>query len=484
MTAFRRWPISDARLLSITLDATITSQHLVPQKRSITDTIQLHQNPNRSIWDNITPYPKQQPSVHSGHNFSLCNMSAAAGGGPPPPGGNGNEPWKTPKGKGRSELPQGVPWAPEDNEHNEWDINVKIKTCKCSICGERVKKESYSIQCKNCYFHICKQCAEPDGESGPMHKANAYFQLTDRCKCTYGGNRVPAFSRWINKHPEEIQGPPKRFEEDRRMREIKARTKEKQLKQQAEAEAKAEKHAASGQSFELQDDPFVGPNVSHPTIASNKRDCRGERKDYRDPETPSDSDNLEEPLKKQPRRGTTSGHTEGFRQRETSPFELGDQDVQEDFATFNESKKSAKSAAPVQHLRGGTTIVFGAGIVGLCIARELAAVMNETNTEHNIIVVDIRESFCCLASRECSGLLTIQGGKKEFNGLAALSLSCWQETLSPLGPDTLAELTGFQTIDTYKVKKSAGDVHQHKPSWYTGHKKEVFTRDPQTSGKL
>jgi hypothetical protein len=39
---------------------------------------------------------------------------------------------------------------------------------------------------------------------------------------------------------------------------------------------------------------------------------------------------------------------------------------------------------PCQHLDGGSTVIVGAGIVGMCIARQLAGTTRATNTAHKV----------------------------------------------------------------------------------------------------
>jgi len=194
------------------------------------------------------------------------------------------------------------------------------------------------------------------------------------------------------------------------------------------------------------------------------------RKDYRDPDTPSESEASEQPTSKKSYRGTES----------TSKAKL----CHDKTSVSRVAKQSTKDAASLQHLQGGTTVIVGAGIVGLCVARELATELRTNRTEHRIIVVDIQDKYCRMASGECSGLLSIDHASEKINGLAELSRGCWGEMFRSAGADEVFKLARFRQSSVYHVRNGPKNDHEHKPSWYIGKNNETFEENPQTIGKL
>ena len=139
------------------------------------------------------------------------------------------------------------------------------------------------------------------------------------------------------------------------------------------------------------------------------------------------------------------------------------------------------TTASYSHLRAGSTIIVGAGIVGLNIARELAMQTEKAGIRHAITVVDIQEDVCCLASANCAGLLSIHGRPDSLQALCDLSLEAWGDFADTPG---FPESTKLQLDSVYTVARSDGKNRDAKPSWYTGHELDITEQDSTSIGKL
>jgi hypothetical protein len=116
----------------------------------------------------------------------------------------------------------------------------------------------------------------------------------------------------------------------------------------------------------------------------------------------------------------------------------------------------------IQHLHNKTTVIIGAGVIGLAIARELAAAARFTHTNHEIIVVEKRKSVAQETSQHCIGIIAEHGVPKGYEHLLASSLESWRALLAieayskelqhqpggaihverPIGPEENASMTG------------------------------------------
>lgn len=95
--------------------------------------------------------------------------------------------------------------------------------------------------------------------------------------------------------------------------------------------------------------------------------------------------------------------------------------------------KVAKAPEPEHHLAHTTTIVIGAGLVGLFIARELAMrVKQEKATlDHQVVIVEARPGHTQCGSYQCAGLINSSNmPSAKFGTLHDLSQSCWKDLLA------------------------------------------------------
>ncbi|KAK4549354.1 hypothetical protein LTR36_006351 [Oleoguttula mirabilis] len=412
-------------------------------------------------------------------------MSAAAGAPPPPDppcGGGGGGPSRDRPDE--SEPPKPWPNDKAHNGHNNWAKNTTVKTCKCKLCDQRVK--DYSWKCSFCSRHLCKECAETNGASRPKDKHLAANYLTNVDGCFYPSGQPPYMHAEL-----EALGllslPQKRSEVILRDMRIKAEIKRKKLEANNSVNGKVEDDSEGGKSKKQRtnvqndnDSPTPGPSrprnsngtykaivTAEPTIASSKAPRKSAvRKSYG--ESSSDERSPEQRTADQPRHHNKSASTpKKAAKKPTAPT--------------SDASSALQAQLPCAHLDRGGTVIIGAGIIGLCIARELAMKAAHTNTRHKITVLEIRDGPGELASANCSGLLSIHDMPKPMNELSELTIECWTALFQTPG---FMEATDLRQDCVYQVARLNGKGKKHKPSWYTGHDLDSFRDDQWTVGKL
>ncbi|KAK5124990.1 hypothetical protein LTR85_001180 [Meristemomyces frigidus] len=408
-------------------------------------------------------------------------MSAAPGA--PPPTNLGGGPSNTPP----DENDPSKPW-PNDkahNGHNNWAKNSTIKTCKCKLCDQRVKK--YSWKCSFCSRHLCNECAEENGASRPKDKYLAADYLTNVDGCYYPSGQPPYMHAQL-----EALGllslPQKRSEVILRDMRIKADIKrKKELKAKAEADGEDEDEDGGGKpkrqrkaNEDGHDSPTAGPSRprnsngtyrtslnAEPTIASSKAPRKSARPmSYG--ELSSDEPSPEEQTHDPPR------HQGKSASKSKRPSKVV-------AALTSDDSPALRAQLPCAQLDRGDTVIIGAGIAGLCIARELAMKAARTNTRLKITVLDIRDGPSELASGSCAGLLSIHNIPNPMNELSGLTIECWTEMFGTPG---FIEATDLRQDCVYQVARLDGKGKKHKPSWYSGHDLDSFRDDKWTVGKL
>ncbi|KAI7282801.1 hypothetical protein KC345_g3281 [Hortaea werneckii] len=367
-----------------------------------------------------------------------------------------------------------APTGKQQNGHNDWRKNTKIKTAKCAICGYRVS--DWSWVCSKFSCHVCSDCIEKDPSTrgeGDLRGALYWYQynylardwLKAVCGCRYSTRQAPYIKEKFMQHRWECL-PPIKNEELEAGKE--------QKRKQAEKKRLQQEHLSEDEEDSMPDDSkdppdywfpnleFEGSASARPTIAgSRQKRAQLMAPTYQEPGTPEEVD-ME----------SSSASTPSVDLNPRLSNVLPD--------PFVDTTKPPTTAS-YSHLRGGSTIIVGAGIVGLNIARELAMQTEQAGIRHAITVVDIQEDVCCLASANCAGLLSIHGRPNPLQSLCDLSLEAWGD---------LADVPGFQEstklrLDSvYTVARSDGKNRDAKPSWYTGHELDSFEQDSTSIGKL
>ncbi|GAB1737770.1 hypothetical protein NU219Hw_g2177t1 [Hortaea werneckii] len=370
-----------------------------------------------------------------------------------------------------------APTGKQQNGHNDWRKNTKIKTAKCAICGYRVS--DWSWVCSKFSCNICSDCIEKDPSTrgkGNLRGALYWYQynylardwLKAVCGCRYSTRQAPYIKEKFMQHRWECL-PPIKNDELEAGKEQKRKQAEKKRLQQEQHLTEDDQDMAAGSIQEDDEGPnhsmdheFEGSVSARPTMAgSRQKRAQPFAPFYQEAATPEEV--------------ATEGSTASSSSADLNP---GLSSILPD--PFIDAIKP-ETATSYSHLRGGSTIIVGAGIVGLNIARELAIQTEQAGIRHAITVVDIREDACCLASGDCAGLLSVHARPNPLQGLCDLSLEAWGDLADTPG---FHESTKLRLDSVYMVARLNGKNRDSKPSWYTGHDLDSFEQDGTSMGKL
>ncbi|KAF2764242.1 nucleotide-binding domain-containing protein [Teratosphaeria nubilosa] len=130
---------------------------------------------------------------------------------------------------------------------------------------------------------------------------------------------------------------------------------------------------------------------------------------------------------------------------------------------------------------GLTTITVGAGVIGLSVARELAlSAANDSNTKHTVIVIDIRDKPCTLASEACSGILAARKAPRELQSLFELASEGWLQILN----DRSSAINFKDGENVRLISPGNGKSHQQSPSWFPSQREDTFSTADDTMGRI
>ncbi|KXT12814.1 hypothetical protein AC579_1817 [Pseudocercospora musae] len=262
----------------------------------------------------------------------------------------------------------------------DWQKDSKIKTCKCNVCGYRVK--NYSWQCQHCMKRICSGCTEWKGTSSPQHRAIADDHLQQGCWCGFIGKINPAMEG-------QIPPPP--------LPDTSQRPRQGSRKRKRRSAAKEESTASES----LSEQDFQNTSQESLSQVARERPVRNKKKpNYADQErqaisTPS-TKKIKISLQKQP------------------PTDIS-------------------VASP-------STVIVGAGVIGMFIALELAEKAYTCKITHDITVIDINSAPCKLASGHCTGIISTAILDEQWQPLLGVSLPLWEELL---GDQNFRKSSGF-----------------------------------------
>ncbi|KXT07306.1 hypothetical protein AC578_461 [Pseudocercospora eumusae] len=281
----------------------------------------------------------------------------------------------------------------------DWQKDSKIKTCKCNVCGNRVK--NYSWQCQHCMKRICSECAEWEGTSSPRHRAIADDHLQQGCWCGFIGKINPAMEAHI---------PPPPLPDTSQ----KALQRSKKRKRGSAAKAESTTSASPSEQ-DLQD---ISQDSLSKVELARERPVRNRKKKtyYADLELETVS---------------------------TPPTKKIKIYLQKPPPTDN------SMASP-------STVIVGAGVIGMFIALELAERAYTSKTTHNITVIDINSGACKLASGHCTGLISTAVPDEQWQPLLGVSLPLWDELL---GDQNFRKSSGFspKNFTMAMDERNAGD---------------------------
>ena len=382
-----------------------------------------------------------------------------------------------------------------------WKLNTKIKTATCRMCWTKICGKMYSYVCSECFRHICSNCLENKDSSPIQARYVSQDQLIRGCYHIYHGFCPPYFVDEVY----ALQGgqdiAPRRdslFARDKGIkRDQKAKKEEREARAATElagqaAASKSESVARSSSRSlspgESQRGAESGDDVFGPSIAAGRVPRGGtNRVNYREssskPAKPLPGGKI---LKLKVRdRNARQVNERAQRMDDIDGPSTKTREVDEGISatpdtTSNTTTRAPSPQGPV-HLAGGATVIVGAGFVGLSIALELAKQTRLAGVDHAITVIDVRGSYCDLASSSCSGLISTYTLPDLMSPIAKLALQCWKQ---------LTESAEFQTTTNFRlhtglvVEKGGIPSLEARPSWYTGDGTETFTDSKEVYGKL
>ncbi|KAK5167028.1 uncharacterized protein LTR77_007757 [Saxophila tyrrhenica] len=356
-----------------------------------------------------------------------------------------------------------------------WE-QMKIKTQKCKLCEERIRK--WSWRCKKCLRHICSECLDSNSTRSDYQKAASRDHVEVLCWCDprFGLSQTnPAFSNMQASQPP----PPKRFEEEARAREaqkLAAATREARTK--GITKPKPKKKAAK----ELPESAAV-PSPS---------ETAGKPEDDFVPSTKAENDG---PGQRAPRkrklatRQPVRGGTDETPGEEATPRKKPKVDHQQQDTTSAISTVS--HAAPGYDITtvNGThptaddfhITILGAGFVGLFVARQLALEAKKAGAAYNITVVDVQSAVCQAASAHCDGILSTEDVPEAWHSLAQKAKEAW---LGILALPNAHQKLDFSAKTSFIVYEDGLYDREDLPSWFTGGE-DVYLQASQGSlGRL
>jgi hypothetical protein len=375
---------------------------------------------------NIPQIHHPSPIHHLHHHYSYSSMSTSRD--MPPPAS-----------KGRADRHRAADIAPDPNANraddypNEWKIEHNKQTAKCMICGNSQAGTKWCVTCTSCSKRMCSPCWK--GE-----RYNSYGEAIFEGKAQ---NDEGCWCRFPSKTDQSYQ--PKFEARNQRTKAAIAAEKAADAQDAQEGGSKYEMPAAKRQKLE------------HLSEEEGDQPTRGRRSDY--PQV------LQSPDDWEPRRRSSA-----------------EDSVQQDSITA--LPRETRSNLKEKHVHHKRTIVVGAGVVGLWIARELAARTHNTSTHHDILVIEKRATYGLEASNHCAGLITKHGVPEVYGPLLGLSLKCWNEQLANEDFRKRIYYVPNSIVHVEANLEGRSDHTANPPSWYNVQPEDVFKTYGSDVGKM
>ena len=322
-----------------------------------------------------------------------------------------------------------------DDYPNLWRIQRGKQTAKCMICSHSLAGTKWCVTCNNCNKRICSPCWEGKrinkyGEA--IFEGSA--QNDEGCWCRFPSKFDPAWQAASD-----------------------ARTARMQKLIAAEMQAKRVNMPAadSGDDTEIEQ-----PVAKRLKIESVEPEDSPLPSDYRYEESSVRFDDPSREHKQSPAIDSVQEYTP-----EVAP----------------------KHHRRIRHLHNKTTVIIGAGVIGLAIARELAATTQSARTNHEIIVVEKRKGYAQEASQHCFGIIADHGVPKGYEGLLDLSLHCWNGLLDAKD-QMYREQLQYQADGIVHVELPSGQEENATmagaPGWYGARPEDVLSTYDTDVGKM
>lgn len=322
-----------------------------------------------------------------------------------------------------------------DNYPNQWKVEFQKQTAKCNICSRPMAGTKWCVACANCGKRMCIACWT--GERYNTYDEKIFegeAQNKEGCWCRFSSTVDPKWWPAFEARTERMQ---KIIAEERKMQSL--------------------------------------PPLDYPQSPAAKRP----RLDQDDDREQSPSDFMLHP------RDAARLAESASKKRAASQANPLDEDRPSRMQRVQDEQSRKDSGLPIiDHLEGKTTAIVGAGVIGLAIARELACHAANSGTEHEIVVVEARDSYAELASHDCAGLITRHGVPKKLGPVLEVSLNAWHQILSD--PE-IGEKVHFQPQRAVHVK-GASDSQSYltimPPSWFKTGPEDVFSFYESDVGRM
>ena len=324
----------------------------------------------------------------------------------------------------------------DDDYPNEWRIEHNKQTAKCNVCGNSQAGTKWCVTCTSCNKRMCSPCWKGErfnryGEAIFEGKA----QNDEGCWCRFNNKTDPSYQAAF----------------EARSQRTKAAIAAEKVSQTLEGESPYEPPAAKRQKLEPADDDDDDMEVDEPTP-------RGRRSDY--PQV------LESPDDWNPRRRSSA-----------------EDSVQQD--GLRALPRELRSNLQDRHLHNKRTIIVGAGVIGLSIARELAARTYHGAMNHPIVVVEKRARHAVEATGgQCAGLITKHSVPEVCGPLLELSLKCWHEQLADKEFRNEAHYVPNSIVHVKPKAEGRSDHTTKPPAWYNMQPEDVFKSYGSDVGKM
>lgn len=296
--------------------------------------------------------------------------------------------------------------------------DVKTKTCKCKVCGQRVTQ--YSQQCQACKIRLCSECLEPEGASVQGHKDIAADYFENGCWCGFRAGFNPTFAGKIPvvakqptiKKEKKVSGSAPDAQKT-------PASKRKRDQDEIEAAESAKKPKI------IPETPQDHPAPELPPVTTTSFANPGDKAASKRKRAPSDED------AGRPAKRVSSGSDDTSGAGDTSADSSPSSDKSQ--SSGDPSKRRGRSAgqpASQKPSKSDDIVIIGAGIIGLFIALELAEKSRAAEKNRKITVVEVNAGICRLASGNCAGVVGQRGLKNNALPLADLAYGRWAKLIN------------------------------------------------------
>ena len=349
----------------------------------------------------------------------------------PPPATKGRTPRKLQKSDTAPD-----PNADRDDDYpNLWRIERGKQTAKCMFCSKSLAGTKWCVTCENCNKRMCSLCWE--GKRFNKYGEEIFegrVQNEEGCWCRFPTKFDPAWQEASD-----------------------ART------------ARMEKLLAADVEARRMQAPVVDSEDDTDIEQPATKRLKVKSIEPEEVALPND-DRYEE---------SAVRLNEAFRTHQKSPAV--------DSVQQHTPELSPRTHMRIHLLHNKTTVIIGAGVVGLAIARELAAATKSTHTNHEIIVVEKRKSYAQGVSQHCFGIIAGHGVPEGYEHLLALGLDSWHGLLDGedkhYGKELQHQADGIIHVERPSEQEENATTAT-APAWYEAHPQDVFNHYDSDVGKM